>query len=88
MLTVSNNLNPWYHSSILDILASLGIIGLVTFGIHFVQKYKYLFNNKMFHFLLGFLLSELYGLIDVNYFNFMYLFIYVLILSTLEIIKL
>lgn len=87
MLTVSNNLNPWYHSSILDILASLGIIGLVTFGIHFVQKYKYLFNNKMFHFLLGFLLSELYGLIDVNYFNFMYLFIYVLIISTLEIIK-
>ena len=78
----------WYHSTFFDVLGQLGIVGLLSFGFHFVIKYITTLSNrsvyKWFAFI-GFVSSGLYALIDVAYFNFNYLLIYVIILATIEI---
>lgn len=77
----------FYHSTVLDIMAKLGLVGCVAYGFHFIQKYFILlFRRNTFKTLVlfGMLGSGLYGLIDVSYFNFVYLFILVLILGQAE----
>ena len=78
---------PWFHSTLFDIIGQLGLVGLLTFTIHFIIKYVYIFTDRSTYkwfVLAGFLSSGFYGMIDVAYFNFQYLIIYIIILATIE----
>ena len=85
---VEGNLwRPWFHSTVFDVMGQLGLIGLIMFGFHFIVKYINIFNDRSTYkwfVLAGFLSSGFYGLIDVAYFNYQYMMIYVIILATIE----
>ena len=62
-----------FHSTIMQIVASAGIVGLIGFTIHYVQRYKLMFTKlsvfKAFS-LFSLALYEAYGLIDINMLRF------------------
>ena len=63
----------FYHSTVLDIAAKLGIVGCVAYLVHFIQKYLTLLIKRTTFktfVLIGVLTAGTYGLIDVYYFNF------------------
>ena len=65
-----------YHSTIFEVLVSGGIIGIVGLAIHFFEKYKMLYKiNKNFSILLliGYILVDLYGMIDNTYGMYYYM---------------
>lgn len=77
----------WFHSTFFDVIASLGVIGLVAFLFHLFQKYFLLFTKRnpfKWFALAGILASEMYGLIDVSYFHFLYFIVLIFILSFVE----
>lgn len=80
--------NVWYHSTIFDTLVSLGSVGAVVFLIHFVQKYVFFFKNRKDRFIflgyVGIICSGLYGLVDVAYYNFIWLSVLFMMLAVLE----
>lgn len=76
----------WYHNTLLQILASMGIIGSLLFIPFFYQRYVVIlknFNKSNFFMLCSILLSALYGLVDCNFFfiynAFLTIFIYLVI---------
>lgn len=72
----------WCHNSILQVLYSCGIIGLLLFGYHLFEKYYYLIKNcsiEKIVILISFIVSGLYGLIDVSYFFINYMILYIII---------
>jgi O-antigen ligase len=88
VLSVKYGVSAWYHSTLFDTLAGLGIIGLVALGFHLFQKYKFYIKNIkdpfVFLMYIGIICSGLYGMIDVSYYNIIWLFIFVAMLSCLE----
>ncbi len=80
--------NPWYHNTFLDVMVSLGVVGLIAFIFHYYQKYKFFIKNRKDLFVLfgylGIIGSGLYGLIDVTYFNYIWLFIFMIMSGVLE----
>ena len=88
VLSPKYNNNVWYHSTIFDTLASLGLVGMVMFIIHFVQKYAFFFKNRKDRFIflgyVGIICSGLYGLVDVTYYNFIWLAVFIVMLVVLE----
>lgn len=63
----------WYHSTPLQILANMGLFGLIFFAFFTFWRYRSAltkgFQVEKFAIAAGLLLFELYGLIDVNYFG-------------------
>ena len=88
-LTVVYDVTPWYHSTLFDTLASTGVVGLVMFIIHMFQKYRLLFKNRkdpfVFFVFIGFICSGLYGMIDVAYYNLIWLMMFAIILAVVEV---
>ncbi|MDY4788288.1 MAG: O-antigen ligase family protein [Bacilli bacterium] len=77
----------WFHSTFFDIIGQLGIVGLIAFITHFTIKYLQVLRDRSVYkwfVLVGFISSGLYALIDVAYFNFNFLLVYVIILATVE----
>jgi len=65
-----------YHSTTLEILISSGIIGLTGLGIHFAEKYTQLKGKGLAFILIfgvGYLMVDLYGLIDNTYGMYYYM---------------
>ena len=59
-----------YHSTFFSCLATLGICGLIALAYHFFERYsqmKYFDKDIMFILLTGFILVDIYGLIDNTY---------------------
>lgn len=63
----------WYHSTPLQVLANMGIFGLIFFGFFTFWRYRSVltkgFQVEKYVIAAGMLLFELYGMIDVNYFG-------------------
>lgn len=76
-----------FHSTVLQILASAGIVGCVGFIVHYFQRYKMMFTKlsvfKMFA-LFGLALYEAYGLIDINLLRYFQIILLVIIFTTCE----
>lgn len=89
VLAVRYNVTAWYHSTLFDTLAATGIVGTVMAAIHMFQKYHLFFKNKkdpfIFFVYIGFVCSGLYGMIDVSYYNLIWLMLFVIILAAVEV---
>ena len=63
----------WYHSTALQILANMGIVGVITFIFFYFWRYRTLLvfrkNPAYIALLAGLLLYDLYGMIDTNFFG-------------------
>lgn len=63
----------WYHSTALQILATMGIVGAITFIFFYFWRYRTLLahrkNPAYIALLAGLLLFDLYGMIDTNFFG-------------------
>lgn len=77
-----------YHSTTLEVLVSSGIIGLVGLGIHLAEKYMMLFRKKekvfTIVFFVGYLMVDLYGLIDNTYGMYYYMVPLCIIMATIN----
>lgn len=59
-----------YHSTFFSALAVTGILGVIALGIHFYERYrqvKFFDKNTMIFILIGFVLVDIYGLMDNTY---------------------
>lgn len=77
----------WGHSTVLHTILTMGSFGVVALLYHFFEKYFYLIkkmNKEKFFVLMGFLLSGLYGLIDVSYYFINYMMVLIIILAIIE----
>lgn len=66
----------YFHSTIIQTMASTGLIGLVSLIWHFDEKYMLVIKQKnhFFHWIAVVLLvTDIYGLIDVTYYTFIYM---------------
>lgn len=77
-----------YHSTILEVLVSGGIIGAIGLFIHIFEKYRMLFKKDkafLFIFFIGYLMVDLYGLIDNTYGMYYYMVPLCLCMSIIRI---
>ena len=70
------------HSTILHTLFMTGLFGLLGLFIHLLDKYTYIYKTKKYTslFLMFYLYSGIYGLIDVTYYNIHYTLILLVIM--------
>lgn len=76
-----------YHSTIFQILATVGNLGLAFIIIHFIEKYKQLKvlgNSNMGILLIGYIVVDLYGLIDNTYGMYYYMIPMMIIMAVLD----
>lgn len=64
----------WYHNTILQVLANMGIVGLLFFAVFFFWRYASALLTKNYRtpklaIAAGLILFELYGMVDVNFFG-------------------
>ncbi|HOK82330.1 MAG TPA: O-antigen ligase family protein [Clostridia bacterium] len=62
----------WYHSTALQILANMGVIGAIFFGYFYYWRYRTLLADRVpakLALFAGVLIFDLYGMIDVNFFG-------------------
>lgn len=63
----------WYHSTALQILATMGIVGVIAFAFFYFWRYRTMLahrkNPAYIALLAGLLLFDLYGMIDTNFFG-------------------
>lgn len=89
VLAVKYNVTAWYHSTFFDTLAATGVVGTIMFAVHLFQKYHLLLKNRkdpfVFFVYIGFIFSGLYGMIDVSYYNLIWLMLFVIILAAVEV---
>lgn len=75
------------HSTIYETLVCMGVVGMVAMLFHFAIKYRVTlqkhndFNNML---LIGFIVVDIYGLIDNTYHMYYFMIILVMILAVLE----
>lgn len=77
----------WYHSSFMQALSNLGLIGLAAFCFHTVTRYRPLINKGSLFSVMALassLMSGIYGLIDVTYYTPYYLIPMLILLSASE----
>ncbi|MDO9629856.1 MAG: O-antigen ligase family protein [Acholeplasmataceae bacterium] len=76
-----------YHSTIIQALATMGLFGLGALIIHFIQVFKYMFNEvsvEKYLFLIGFIASQLHGLVDNVQYSIPFSVFIVVILAIFE----
>ena len=76
-----------YHSTIFQILATVGNLGLAFIIIHFIEKYKQLKvlgKSNMGILLIGYIVVDLYGLIDNTYGMYYYMIPMMIIMAVLD----
>jgi O-antigen ligase len=76
-----------YHSTFIQALAAMGLFGLVALLIHYVQIFKFMFKNITFEkylFLIGYLATQIHGLIDNVQYSVPYSVLIVIILALYE----
>lgn len=76
-----------YHSTIMQILASCGIVGLAFMVYHFVEKYrliKKLEKKDLFCILVSMIGIDLYGLVDNTYGMYYFMIPLVILLAVLQ----
>ncbi|MFA7588725.1 MAG: O-antigen ligase family protein [Acholeplasmataceae bacterium] len=62
-----NNRLFMYHSTIIQALAAMGLMGLVALIVHYIEVIKFFFKRITFEkwlFMIGYLASQIHGLID------------------------
>jgi len=77
-----------YHSTILEVLVSGGIIGAIGLFIHLFEKYRMLLKKEnafLFIFIIGYIMVDLYGLIDNTYGMYYYMVPLCLVMSAIKI---
>lgn len=77
----------YYHSTFIQTLANGGFIALLALVWHFDQKYLLVIKQKnhFFHWIgMVLLVTDLYGLIDVTYYTFIYMLLLGVILGVTE----
>ncbi len=73
----------WFHNFPIQIIASMGIIGIICYGVYFYQRYSVLirnFNLTNFFMISCIILSGLYALMECNFF-FVYNMLFIMLLS-------
>lgn len=85
----NNSYTPyWYHSTFFQIIANMGIIGLVFFAIYYYWRFRsfspLLKTHKGLGLLSSVLIWEGYGMIDTNYFGPTFFIMTILISFTVE----
>ena len=76
-----------FHSSIVEVLVVGGVVGLIFFIIHLVEKYRALLKmDKLFFItsLVGYIIVDLYGLIDNTYYMYYYMIVLVVIMAVID----
>ncbi len=76
-----------YHSTFFEILCSCGIIGVIGLLIHFFEKYKQLFKKDktfLWIFGIGYLVVDLYGMIDNSFGMYYYMVPLLLFMAILD----
>lgn len=76
-----------YHSTLFEVLVSAGIIGFVGLVIHFIEKYKMLFKiekNFSIFLLVGYIIVDIYGIIDNTYGMYYYMVPLVIVFAVLN----
>ena len=77
-----------YHSTILEVLVAGGIIGAIGLFIHLFEKYRMLLKKEnafLFIFIIGYIMVDLYGLIDNTYGMYYYMVPLCLVMSAIRI---
>lgn len=69
-----NSYTPyWYHSTFFQILANMGVVGIIYFAIFYYWRYRTAIINikdpKTLCMITGILMFDAYGMIDVNFFG-------------------
>ena len=75
------------HSTLYETLACVGIVGLIVLIIHLYQKYLFVIKNKNIlnsMLLIGFIVIDIYGLIDNTYHMYYFMMILMIILAIIE----
>ena len=76
-----------FHSTFFECLATLGIVGVLALGLHFFERYKQLKlldKKEMFYILIGFIIVDLYGLIDNTYGMYYFMIPIVIIMAAFD----
>lgn len=76
-----------FHSTFFECLATLGIIGVLALGLHFYERYKQLKlldKKEMLYILIGFVIVDLYGLIDNTYGMYYFMIPIVMIMAAFD----
>ena len=79
-----------YHSTFFETLACYGAIGVFVLIFHFYEKYKTLFKLEKFEcfvLIAGFVLVDLYGMIDNTYHFYYYMIPLIILMSSLDAAK-
>lgn len=79
-----------YHSTFFETLACYGALGVFAMVFHFYEKYKTLFKLEKFEcfaLLLGFVLVDLYGMIDNTYHFYYYMIPLIILMASLDASK-
>ena len=76
-----------YHCTIIQILASFGIVGIILFLLHIIGKYSQIRKLDKFSFciiLISYIAVDLYGLIDNTYFMWYYMYPLIVFISSVD----
>ena len=76
-----------YHSTVIECMASTGLVGLCFLIFHFIEKYKQTFKlekNILGLVVVGYILVDLYGIIDNTYGMYFYMVPLMILMGGLE----
>jgi hypothetical protein len=76
-----------YHSTIFEVLVSAGLIGFIGLIIHLYEKYKMVFKKGIVFgslLLIGYIVVDLYGMIDNTYGMYYYMVPLAILMATLR----
>ena len=76
-----------YHSTFFQMLATLGVLGVIILLFHFYEKYKQVFKFELsisVCLFLGYLLVDIYGMIDNTYGMYYYMLPLVIVMASLD----
>lgn len=79
-----------YHSTFFETLACYGAIGVFVLIFHFYERYKQLFKldkQEFFIIFIGFIIVDLYGMIDNSYHYYYYMIPLVIVMASLDAYK-
>lgn len=76
-----------FHSTIIETLVVGGILGMLFLGIHFVERYRNLFQYGKYLFVIigtGYIIIDIYGLIDNTYHMYYFMLPLMVIMAAID----